>query len=310
MRPNRKLVETVAVQLGPWIMTCALSDSFGLTIMNADPSVVLHALDPNVVVQLYKLFGIVLFRGFNVTLQAFENFTDKFTTNYTVNGNITRRSVSSNGTTQTVNAGDQLIPPHSEMAYTPFRPDMLWFYCETPASKGGETLVCDGLDVWSHLDSATKDLFLNRKVTYRKTFNSSQHDLNAMAHLWFGQTMELSKVNDTLAHIPDTLFRIEDDGCLYLEYTVPAVQKPKHHESLAFANSVIVEDRTCFFQNGEPISRDLRLELFYKATNYSLQHKWQAGDVLMVDNSRMMHGRASFRDPRRNILVRMGLEAF
>ena len=300
----------IAGQLGPFIMTGALSESFGLTIMNEDPSVVLHALDPAVVVQLYKLFGIVLFRGFKVTVGAFENFTDKFTSDYLVNGSLTRKTVSTDGTTQTVNAGEQLIPPHAEMAYTPFRPELLWFYCDTPPEKGGETIVCDGVDVWSRLSPATKELFLNRKVTYRKRFNNNEHDLDSIAHLWLGQDLDTSKVGDTLAHVPDTLLQVEDDGSLYLEYTVSAVQKPKHHESLAFANSVIVEDRSCSFQNGEPISRDLRLELFYEATSCSLPHKWAAGDVLMVDNSRMMHGRGSFRDARRKILVRMGRESF
>ena len=35
---------------------------------------------------------------------------------------------------------------------------------------------------------------------------------------------------------------------------------------------------------GRRSPRDLRLELFYEAANCSLSHKWQAGDVLMVDN--------------------------
>jgi hypothetical protein len=131
-----------------------------------------------------------------------------------------------------------------------------------------------------------------------------------MVLLWFGQAIDTSSIADKLANIPDTILRVEPDGSLHLEYTVSAVQKPSHHESLAFANSLIVEDRTCCFQNGEEVSRDLRLELFYEATNCSLLHKWQAGDVLMVDNSRMMHGRAPFNDEKRRICVRMGQERF
>ena len=309
MQADRVSVQTIADHLGASIQSQALCEAFGYAIIAADPSVALDALDPSHIVQLYKLSGALLFRGFNVTVVDFENFTNKFTTNYTVNGSLTRTPVSADGITQTVNAGAQLIPPHAEMAYTPFRPDMLWFYCATPASRGGETLVCDGLDVWSHLNAPTKDLFLNRNVTYKKKFSNAQHDLDSMALLWFGQTIDVSKMGDKLADIPNATFRAEEDG-FRLDYTVSAVQKPKHHESLAFANSVIVEDRSCFFENGEAISRDLRLELFYEATNCSLQHKWQSGDILMVDNSRMMHGRASFSDPGRNGLVRMGREAF
>ena len=309
MRPDSNLVESITAKLGYCMKTEVLSEAFGLTVISSDPAFAIHALDANLLIQLYLLFGVILFRGFKVTMGTFENFTNRFTMNYVVNGNITRKSMSQDGTTQTVNSGEQLIPPHSEMAYTPFRPEMLWFYCETPALHGGETLVCDGLDVWSRLKRATKDLFLNRKVTYRKHFDSSHHDLDAMAMLWFGHELDRSKIGDTLANIPDTKLRVEEDG-FDLEYTVPAVQKPKHHESLAFANSVIVEDRSCSFQDGEAISRDLRLELFYQAAICSLRHRWQPGDVLMLDNSRMMHGRAAFHDAQRNILVRMGREAF
>ena len=309
MRADSNSVQNIVVQLGSSIKIEPLCEAFGQAIISEDSSVALHVLEPSHVIQLYKLSGAVLFRGFNGGLEGFENFTKKFTTNYTVNGSLTRKPVSADGTTQTVNAGDRLIPPHAEMAYTPFRPEMLWFYCETPASRGGETLVCDGLDVWSRLNEPTKDLFLKHNVSYRKIFTKAQHDLDSMALLWFGETIDVSKIGEKLARIPNTTLRIEEDA-FHLDYTVSAVQKPKHHDSLAFANSVIVEDRTCFFENGEPVSRDLRLELFYEATNCSLRHKWQAGDVIVIDNSRMMHGRASFRDSGRKILVRMGREAF
>ena len=75
-----------------------------------------------------------------------------------------------------------------------------------------------------------------------------------MAQLWFGQEMDASSIGDELAKIPDTKLPGGARGIFDLEYTVAAVQKPKHHDSLAFANSLIVEDRTCFFQNGEAIS--------------------------------------------------------
>ena len=81
-----------------------------------------------------------------------------------------------------------MIPPHAEMAYTPFRPDMLWFYCETPASQGGETLLCDGLDLWSRLRPATKDLFLSQKLTYRKKFSNdrTRSQFYGAAVVWAG----------------------------------------------------------------------------------------------------------------------------
>jgi alpha-ketoglutarate-dependent taurine dioxygenase len=33
---------------------------------------------------------------------------------------------------------------------------------------------------------------------------------------------------------------------------------------------------------------------------------WRAGDVLLVDNSRYLHGRRAFKDAGRTVMVRMG----
>ena len=40
------------------------------------------------------------------------------------------------------------------------------------------------------------------------------------------------------------------------------------------------------------------------------QVAWEPGDLLMVDNSRFMHGRRAFADPQREHLTLMGIANF
>jgi hypothetical protein len=92
-------------------------------------------------------------------------------------------------------------------------------------------------------------------------------------------------------------------------FVVPAVQRPRYCNQDAFANSIIVEDQSAFFEDDSPISTDLRLDLFELTVSLSYRVAWEQGDILMIDNSRVMHGRTKIRpDHDRRIVVRMGQE--
>jgi alpha-ketoglutarate-dependent taurine dioxygenase len=92
------------------------------------------------------------------------------------------------------------------------------------------------------------------------------------------------------------------------------MQKPRPVDQYAFSNSVILRpgtSGTTTFEDGSPISDELRLKLFEVTNALSLMLEWKQGDVLMIDNLRMMHGRAAFKkDDARRILVKMGDESF
>src|SRR3954451_22802058 len=113
-----------------------LTPAFG-AIVEGDGSDPLLEVPTEDVIRLFRNSGAVLLRGFHLSGDAFERFTERFGTDFLINGNTTRETVSEDGKTQTVNPGSGLIPPHAEMAYSPFRPDILWFHCVQPAERGG-----------------------------------------------------------------------------------------------------------------------------------------------------------------------------
>jgi alpha-ketoglutarate-dependent taurine dioxygenase len=51
-------------------------------------------------------------------------------------------------------------------------------------------------------------------------------------------------------------------------------------------------------------------ELNAIAEKITAEINWQKGDILMVDNTRIMHGRRAFVDDKRNIYIRLCSPAF
>jgi alpha-ketoglutarate-dependent taurine dioxygenase len=60
------------------------------------------------------------------------------------------------------------------------------------------------------------------------------------------------------------------------------------------------------FEDGLKIPDDVIFELKDVTDKLTLPIAWQKGDILMIDNTRLLHGRKSFSDNQREIYVRMG----
>ena len=61
---------------------------------------------------------------------------------------------------------------------------------------------------------------------------------------------------------------------------------------------------TVSFGDATPISRDLLDEVRRTIAAERIEHRWQAGDVVVLDNFPMAHGRAPFSGPRKIALAR------
>jgi alpha-ketoglutarate-dependent taurine dioxygenase len=60
------------------------------------------------------------------------------------------------------------------------------------------------------------------------------------------------------------------------------------------------------FDDGSSLAPLLRADLLDIALRHTLTIDTLAGDVLVIDNWRVMHGRTAFDDPRRKMCIRMG----
>jgi Taurine catabolism dioxygenase TauD, TfdA family len=109
-----------------------------------------------------------------------------------------------------------------------------------------------------------------------------------------------------------------DGDILETAFLSPAVIPTRFGGRSAFCNSWLIyhfhQDTGFFAQLGitltteedRPLAASLTERLAREADARTVEVKWETGDILVVDNSRFMHGRRAIRDDARLIHVRMG----
>ncbi|MFN6562995.1 MAG: TauD/TfdA family dioxygenase [Nostoc sp. ChiSLP01] len=276
-----------------------LKSSSGNIIVNDTGQDILQ-LPVSKTLEKFKSFGMLFFRGFNVNYEQMKAFAEQFSSTFM--GQYSRPIVDLNNKFITlVDSGMHYIAPHCENANSPFRPDVVWFCCAVPAAEGGETLFWDGVEVWKAMSEELKQLFLGQKVRYVQKFLASHWQQ------FLGAGATINDVKNTLEGIEGLNYKISQDESLILEYVCSAVVKTKYGDRDAFANSIISEYRNprgiVTFANGSAIPVKVINEIQKIMDNLTGFIPWMPGDLVMIDNSRFLHGRKSFNDGRRRIMT-------
>jgi len=268
--------------------------------------------------------GAVLFRGFDLTgSQAFLDFCHAVSPDlldYTERA-APRSEVQKQVYTSTEFPADQVIPLHHEMSYSHNWPTKLFFFCDLPAESGGATPLVSDRQIFDRIPEEIKRRFLEKKVMYVRNYGEGV-DLSWREAF---QTEDRSAVEDYLRR-SHTEFEWRDGDRLRTRAVRQAVAThPKTGDTVWFnhahmfhqsnlkpeVRNALLEEfaedelpRNAFYGDGEPIP-DAILDTIrgvYDAA--AIAFDWQRGDVLMVDNFLMSHGRQPFSGPRR-ILVAM-----
>lgn len=247
---------------------------------------------------LFKSYGFLLFRGFEVDSKKMEAFAKQFSSRF-IRDSGRRLVDSSDGFVALVDGGTHYVSPHCEHANSPLRPDVVWFCCAMPAAQGGETLVWDGVQVWQEMSEELKKLFLEKKVRFFQKFPATAWK----NFLGIGSTIvDVKKVLDNFEGVS---YQINPDQSISLEYVCSAVVKTKYNSHYAFANSIISEYKNprgvVTFEDGSLIPERVINEIKEIMDRLTEIIPWRSGDLVMIDNSRFLHGRRAFKDTRRQI---------
>ncbi|MBD2166645.1 TauD/TfdA family dioxygenase [Calothrix membranacea FACHB-236] len=246
----------------------------------------------------FKAFGVLLFRGFDINYEQMKNFAEKFSSTFVLDKD--RPIVDPHNKYVTlVDPGMHYVSPHCENANSPFRPDVIWFCCGVPASQGGETLFWNGVRVWQELDEELRQLFIAKKIKFCQKFPAADWKR------FLGVGATLADVKRTLHGIPGLSYKINQDQSIAIEYVCSAVVKTKYGHQNAFANSLIAEYKNprgvVTFEDGSPIPSTVINQVQQVMNNLTEVINWESGDLVMIDNSRFLHGRRSFTDTKRRI---------
>ena len=299
--------------------TAPISEEFGTRIVATDKSNI-FAIDQENIRSLFKKSGVLLFRDFDINTDKFEQFTNLFGTEFMhyIGGAQVRKIINKNGdqTISSVNfytdSDNQhkrtfKLPLHGEMFYTKSRPTLLWFYCVAPPLEDGETTVCDGVQVYQELSEATKNLFKTKRLKYIRHYANGE---------WQGrfQTNDLSELAKFCQESDLHLKIDKDTQAITTEYVYPAIVKTRWGGQEAFLNSILIvewqeaagkTDSIVRLEDNSRIPDDVLLELQEVTERLTYLISWQRGDILMIDNTRMLHGRRAFSDQQRELYTRM-----
>lgn len=277
------------------------------------------------VTNLFKERGFLGFTGFNADMDTFEKFSNQFSTDYmdhtgggslrqVINktGDKTILSVAYNYNPNEGQFGDKEqktfgLPLHADRSYTHSQPPLMWFHCMVPAKNDGQTTVADGVTLYDQLSDRSKEVFENNQIDYIRTYVDGEWQLWANTDS-LDQVREYCKENELdLTITPDKTVRTHS--------LRSAVVKPRWTDKKAFVNSIPIVDwqeeklksqrSVVRLADGSPIPEDVRKDMWKVCDANTHNIVWNPGDLVMVDNTRMMHGRRAFTGRDRQISVRM-----
>jgi alpha-ketoglutarate-dependent taurine dioxygenase len=222
---------------------------------------------------------------------------------FIVHGSPLRQATAIDPTVKTVDGGTHAIDFHCELAYLPVHLALVVFYCDHAPSRGGETLLADGVAIAASLRPATRALLMRHRLRYEHHVPAALWPL-----VWAAIEDEPLRPGESF-----TVLGKDADGRVVAEYLTPALVAAREGDPPAFANSVLASldpsnaaARDLYrlsLEDGTAISHAVVEELRSRADAAEVALRWQPGELVLVDNHRVLHGRRAF-EGRREILTR------
>ena len=267
--------------------------------------------------------GAVLFRGFPIVeaqdFDAFSaafgysTFTYKESLSNAVRINYTERVFTANEAPK-----DMEIFLHHEMAQTPHSPSKLFFFCHSPAETGGATPICRSDHLFEAINIRKPELakqFIDKGVRYTTHMPAENNSDSGQGRSW-KDTLSVDSIKAGEAKLTELGYDwlwLQDGSLKATSPILPAVINNNGH--LVFYNQLIaafmgwkgVRENPSLalqFGDGHAILADDLLDIANWAEEFTFDLQWQAGDIVLIDNRRSMHGRRPYSgDKKRLVLV-------
>lgn len=239
---------------------------------------------------LFRQYGAVLLRGFNVDLDSFGDFARGYCPVPIHNESGKRIVLEGAAGVQSVNLGTKPFPLHPELSREPWRPDAAFFYCARTPSRHGQTTLCDGVEIVRQLPDDLRDEMSRHRIRY--SVNATPADLQ----FWLGSSNPDPQLIATPPANCPFVFEYRD-GQLVRSFTRPLLHRTRFQRALAWGNFILFA-RYLRGVKSFPLLEDWGQvpdtwveEVKRISDRLTVPIGWREGDVVMVDNSRFMHGR-------------------
>jgi alpha-ketoglutarate-dependent taurine dioxygenase len=267
----------------------------------------------------FSKYRALLFRGFAPTdPSAFRTVIDATSRQVLryQDGSSPRTAVGQGIYTSTEYPAGEIIPLHNELSYAHVWPARVYFFCVRPADSGGRTPLADCRKVLERIPQPVRSTFESRRVLYLRNFT------NTLGRSWQHafETEDPAQV-ETFCQTHGIGFEwLPDNGLRTRQIRAPVLSHHRtgepvwfNHAAFFHLSSLPAEVRaelgrtgTAPFQvsygDGSPIPDDVIQIIRDAYAAETRRFDWQTGDLLMLDNQAIAHGRDPFTG-RRGLLA-------
>ena len=233
---------------------------------------------------------------------------------------------------------------HNEMSYSPFPPNRIFFFCHTEPGVqcGGETPIADSHEIYNQINEEIRREFEGKKLKYvtnlpsdvgghklglswQKTYQTDspkqvEHfcQLNNIHFEWVdpvtGEAIECgcrqyneNKITLRTVRIASAVKILEDKRKVWYNHAHLFHPSDLPERTRSSMKELIPEHlfpKNCYFEDGSNIPEDYLANIRAAMKRCEIVFPWKKGDVIILNNNRVCHGRRSFKGPRK-ILVSM-----
>lgn len=219
--------------------------------------------------------------------------------------------------TATEYPADKIIPLHNENAYSKTWPKKIFFFSAVVAAIGGETPIADSRNVYKRINMAIRKKFEEHGVLYVRNYTKGidlswqdvfqteekrevekyckEHNIEIE---WKQGTPELTtrqKCQATIIH------PINGEPIWFNQAHLFHISSLLAEDLLTLIEEIGEENlpRNAFYGNSEPIGIDVLEHIRECYEKEKITFKWKKGDVMILDNILMAHGREAYEGERK-----------
>lgn len=211
---------------------------------------------------------------------------------------------------------------HNENSYASRWPLRLFFCCVDPPATGGETPIADSRRIYQRVPATIREEFVRRGVMYLRNFSpdmglswrvsfqteerSVVEEICARAGIqmeWLpGDRLRTRSVRPAVARHPRTGEWTWFNHATFFHITTLEPAALRQHLMSSYAEDDLPNNT--YYGDGGRIEDDVLSELRRTYEGETVSFPWQRGDLMLVDNMLVAHGRSAYTGPRR-VLVAM-----
>lgn len=223
------------------------------------------------------------------------------------------------------------IQMHCEYSYSTSWPMRLLFGCVQAPVAGGQTPVADMRRVLAEMDDHVRETFRRKGVLYRRNYvagvgvdwqtafgTSSRDEVerycaeNGIRAIWTPNgNLRTEQTGPAICRHPQTGDEVWFNHAFF--FNVRSLE-PETLRDFMLAEEETTLSTNTYYGDGEPIEAGTIEHLRQLMRRCTMQSDWAEGDLLLVDNMRMSHGRNPYAGARRivvymaNTMLRSSLE--